>query len=51
MSVYALTAASLFVAFLLLRQSDWEGSKDLHTIMETVATQLALIVGVLGLVR
>ena len=48
---YALTLVGLLVAFLLLRQSDWEGSNDLHTLMEVVATLLALMVGVLGLIR
>lgn len=50
-SAYALTLVGLFVAFFLLRQSDWEGSGDLHTIMEVIATLLALMVGTLGLVR
>ncbi len=48
---YALTFVGLFVAFFLLRQSAWQGGKDLHTLMEVVATLLALMVGVLGLVR
>ena len=37
---YALTFVGLFVAFFLLRQSAWQGSKDLHTLMEVVATLL-----------
>ena len=35
---YALTFVGLFVAFFLLRQSAWQGSKDVHTLMEVVAT-------------
>jgi len=50
-ATYALTFVVLLAIFFLLRQSAWLGSKDLHTIMEVIATLLALMVGVLGLVR
>jgi signal transduction histidine kinase len=48
---YALTTVGLLVAFFALRYSDWEGSTDLHTSMEIIASMLALMVGILGLVR
>lgn len=48
---YVLLAAGLFVLFYLSRSSDWKGAKDLHTLMEVIATVVALSVGVLGLVR
>jgi PAS domain S-box-containing protein len=41
----------LGIILLIFRQSDWDGSTNLHTIMETAATILALIVGALALVR
>jgi diguanylate cyclase (GGDEF)-like protein len=50
-SSYALTGIALFSLFWLVRDSDWEGSRDLHTIMEVIATMLAFGVGVLGFVR
>lgn len=34
-----------------LRGSDWEGSAELHTLMEVVATLLALLVGVMALIN
>lgn len=48
---YALTFRGLFAVFLLLRRIDWAGSRELHTLMEVMATLLALMVGVLGLAR
>lgn len=41
----------LSIGYWLLRGSTWQGSTELHTLMETVATVLALVVGVLALVR
>ena len=48
---YILLGALLFVGFFLLREVAWEGSKQLHTLMELLATFLAFMVGVLALVR
>lgn len=42
--VSVLTGASL-------QTIDWEGSRELHSVVESVATVLALVVGVLSLVR
>lgn len=42
---------ALFAGYYLLRGSTWQGSTDIHTIMEVVATLLALMVGVSALVR
>jgi cell division protein FtsB len=36
----------LFMAYLWTRGSAWQGSKDLHTIMEVTATLLALETGI-----
>jgi PAS domain S-box-containing protein len=41
----------LGIILVIFRHSDWVGSINLHTIMETAATILALIVGALALVR
>jgi len=49
--IYALTFGGLLAVFLLLRRIDWAGSRELYTLMEVMATLLALMVGVLGLVR
>jgi signal transduction histidine kinase len=35
----------------MLRRSDWTGSTELHTVMEVIATSLALMVGTMSLVR
>lgn len=43
--------AALFLGYLLMRGSTWEGSTQLHTLMELAATLLALLVGILALVR
>lgn len=48
---YFLTALGLFILFFASRGSTWQGSKELHTNMEIAATILALIVGVMALVR
>ena len=42
---------ALFLGYFLLRDSNWQGTAELHTQMETVATFLALFVGVMALVR
>ncbi|MDM8558729.1 ATP-binding protein [Candidatus Parabeggiatoa sp. HSG14] len=41
----------LFIGYSLLREVTWQGSKPLHTVMEIIATFLALIVGTMALVR
>ena len=48
---YVLVSLSLFLGYLLLRGSAWQGSTQLHTVMETAASLLALLVGVLAMVR
>jgi len=48
---YAVTLVLLFAGFWLLRGFLWQGNSELHTLMEVVATLLALNVGVLALVR
>lgn len=48
---YLIAFTILCVLFIASRGSDWHGSKELHTIMEVVATLLALIVGIMALVR
>ena len=42
---------ALFLGYLFLRDSTWQGSTQLHTIMEVFATLLALIVGLVALVH
>jgi signal transduction histidine kinase/CheY-like chemotaxis protein len=41
----------LFIGYLWLREVTWQGSKQLHTVMETIATLLAFLVGTMALVR
>jgi PAS domain S-box-containing protein len=48
---YICLFAFLFLGFILLRGSTWQGSTQLHTLMELIATSLALFVGVVALVR
>ncbi len=48
---YAGIAVGLVVLFLLLRGANWQSSATLHTIIEAVATLLAMLVGTLALVR
>jgi len=49
--VYLGVFSVLAYSYSLLRKSMWLGSMELHTLMETVATLLALTVGILALVR
>ena len=44
-------AAVLVMSYVLLRTSTWQGGAQLHTIMEVIATLLALMVGAMALVR
>jgi signal transduction histidine kinase len=49
---YLLTAVVLFTIYILLEASTWaHGNTQLHTIMEAIATLLALVVGAVALVR
>jgi len=48
---YILIAVILTVAYIYLRGSDWQGSKNLHTIMESLSTTLAWMVGITSLIR
>ena len=48
---YWLLALILSGSYLLLREVEWLGGTQLHTVMEVVATLLALIVGILSLLR
>lgn len=41
----------LALGYFILRDSTWEGNKQLHTIMELLATVLAAFVGIVALVR
>jgi methyl-accepting chemotaxis protein len=41
----------LFISYFLLQEIRWQGSQVLHTLMESIAAQLAFIVGVMALVR
>ncbi len=48
---YGSLAIAILVLFVGLSRSGWEGSTELHTLMEVLAAALALIVGVLLLMR
>jgi hypothetical protein len=49
--VYALLCAVLLLASLPLRHFSWHGRAELHTLLETIATVLALVTGTMALVR
>jgi len=48
---YITTALLLILGFVFVRDLTWQGNKQLHTIMEVVATLLAFVVGAMALVR
>ncbi|NOY83986.1 MAG: PAS domain S-box protein [Nitrospirae bacterium] len=48
---YFVLCTLLFIAFLIARKMEWQGNKMLHSLMEVIATFLALIVGILALIR
>ncbi|WKJ91186.1 diguanylate cyclase [Methylomonas montana] len=48
---YLVTAFVLLAGQLLLRHVEWQGSSQLHTLMELAATLLALFVGAMALIR
>jgi signal transduction histidine kinase/CheY-like chemotaxis protein len=41
----------LLLSYFFLRKSTWQGSTQLHTLMEVIATFLAFMVGILALLR
>ena len=48
---YVLLTLALLLGSFLARRSAWQGSADLHTLLETIATLLGCITGVMALVR
>ena len=48
---YAALFIGLTLVYIFLRGVSWQGSTQLHTLMETVATLLALMVGIMALGR
>ena len=48
---YGVVAIGLILGYGALRGSDWQGAAALHTVMESVSTLLAVIVGAMALVR
>ncbi|MDC0932719.1 MASE3 domain-containing protein [Arcobacteraceae bacterium] len=48
---YLLTIITLSIFFIISRDIVWRGSTTLHTIMEVIATILAIIIGISSLVR
>ena len=48
---YWLVGGGLTIGYAMMRGSDWQGSAQLHTFMEGLATLLALMVGAMALVR
>ncbi len=48
---YIILFLLVFAVFLMARETAWQGNKTLHTLMEVVATFLALMVGILALIR
>lgn len=51
LATYAGLVIALAGSFFLLRYAHWQGNAQLHTVMETLTTTLALFVGVMALVR
>ncbi len=49
--VYILFAITLLLAGFLLRADAWRGNTELHTLLETAATVLALFTGAMALIR
>lgn len=49
--IYLGTILVLLVWFFIMRDSTWVGNKQLHTLMELLATVLAAFVGTLALIR
>ncbi|HEW98270.1 MAG: hypothetical protein DRR16_04860 [Candidatus Parabeggiatoa sp. nov. 3] len=51
MVTYVALFLGLFLGYFLLQDIRWQGSQQLHTLMEIVASLLAFIIGVMALVR
>ena len=49
--VYALTFGVLLLGVLPLQRIAWRSSAEFHTLLETISTQMAFIVGAMALVR
>jgi PAS domain S-box-containing protein len=49
-AAYCVTVAALCAGLLVVRGAAWQGSANLHTVMEVVGTALAMIVGAVALV-
>jgi signal transduction histidine kinase/CheY-like chemotaxis protein len=49
--IYAGTVAILIGGTFVLQRVTWHGSVDLHTLLEAIATQLAIVAGTMALVR
>src|SRR3970282_1607867 len=49
--IYMGVSIALCVGSVVLRGPTWQGSRELHTIMEAIATLLALMVGMVALLR
>ena len=49
--VYWLLALGLVIGYGMLRGSTWQSSAEFHTLIEAMATELALMVGIMALVR
>ncbi|MFQ5775599.1 MAG: response regulator [Kiloniellaceae bacterium] len=50
-ATYWTVGIGLGLGYALMRGSDWHSSAHFHTVLETIATFLALVVGVMALVR
>ncbi len=48
---YLIVTGGLTLSYFFLRSSSWQGSAQLHTLMECIATLLAFMVGSMALVR
>jgi len=49
--IYIITGVGLTLAYSALRGNPWQGGATLHTVMESMATLLAFVVGAMALVR
>ncbi len=49
--VYWLLGLGLVIGYGMLRGSTWQSSAEFHTLIEAMATMLALMVGIMALVR
>ncbi|MDM8565156.1 MASE3 domain-containing protein [Candidatus Halobeggiatoa sp. HSG11] len=48
---YVILTISLFIGYFLLRDVAWQGTKQLHTLMEVIASLLALLIGIMALLQ